>query len=276
METTIFNKKWTSRISSLALPQLGDIASKFSTKVNANGEFRIKKYIGERETSYDSIDELQASLDHSLVFDNITIFVIAGTDHLFFSLSTNKKAQYELHVQIKIDNETTYFETINRFNENIGPYFIKKTQALPNVRDDVKEVFVVHGHDYKARDKVVDFLIKNGLEPVVLDKKANRGRVLLQKLEDHSEVSYAVVLLTPDDIAKERHTKGIERFRARQNVVFELGYFFGMLGRDKVCVLYKGAVEEPSDIKGLIMVKMDAGQPWQDDLERELRELSLI
>jgi predicted nucleotide-binding protein len=58
--------------------------------------------------------------------------------------------------------------------------------------------------------------------------------------------------------------------RGRQNVIFELGFFFGKLGRERVCVLLAGGVEEPSDIAGLVYITIDAGGAWKYQLAREL------
>lgn len=115
------------------------------------------------------------------------------------------------------------------------------------------KVFIVHGHDDVSKLELARLLDKLGLEPIILHEQANRGRTLIEKLEANAlDIGYAFVLLTPDDegtstSSNDRHY----RPRARQNVVLELGFFMGKLGRQRVCCLYKGDVELPSDMHGV-------------------------
>ncbi|MFM0005749.1 nucleotide-binding protein [Paraburkholderia dipogonis] len=131
------------------------------------------------------------------------------------------------------------------------------------------KVFIVHGHDDGARQTVARFLEKLGFEPVILQEQANRGRTIIEKFEEHSDVGFAVVLLTPDD--EGRAKGGGLQPRARQNVVLELGYFIGRLGRHRVCALKSGDLELPSDYQGVLWETMDAGGGWKLSLARELK-----
>jgi predicted nucleotide-binding protein len=87
-------------------------------------------------------------------------------------------------------------------------------------------------------------------------------------------VSFAVVLLTPDDLGGAT-TAPAQVARARQNVIFELGYFVGKLGRGRACLLRKGEVEIPSDLYGVIYKDMDAAEGWKLQLVRELNAAGL-
>lgn len=142
-------------------------------------------------------------------------------------------------------------------------------QALePGEQTISRRVFVVHGHDEGAREAVARFLDKIGFEPIILHEQANQGRTVIEKIEAHAEVGFAVVLLTPDD---EGCVKGGESEpRARQNVLLELGYFLGRLGRNRVCALKRGQVEIPSDFAGVVWENMDASGGWKQALGREL------
>lgn len=121
-----------------------------------------------------------------------------------------------------------------------------------------KKVFVVHGHDDVAKTSLEVFLHEIGLEPVVLHRQADQGLTVIEKFEKHSDVGYAFILLTPDEVAylaSEAPKPEVERkteLRARPNVIFEFGYFVGKLGRSKVCCLYTGGVTLPSDVSGMI------------------------
>lgn len=161
-----------------------------------------------------------------------------------------------------------------------------------------KEVFIVHGHDKQPVEELKAILEEIGLSPIVLHEQPSGSRAMLEKLERYSDVGYAIVILTPDDLGalgsdfeslstriasifkplsddlmlpmeKElqeikkipaqlddfmEETRRIMKYRARQNVVLEFGYFIGRLGRDRVCCLLKGDVETPSDMRGIVYV----------------------
>jgi len=125
------------------------------------------------------------------------------------------------------------------------------------------KIFVVHGHDHALKTEVESFLSDIGLEPIILHKKPDEGQTIIEKFEKHSDVGYAFILLTPDEIAytiKQDKLSDSEREkekRARPNVIFEFGYFVGRLGRNRVCCLYKSNVELPSDLGGLLYKKID-------------------
>jgi predicted nucleotide-binding protein len=133
-------------------------------------------------------------------------------------------------------------------------------------------VFVAHGHDLGAKDELVRFLMALELRPVVLNEEAETGRTIIEKFEDYSDVAYAIILLTPDDVGGTATAADL-RPRARQNVIFELGYFFGKLGRDKVAALCKrddGELELPSDYSSILSIKMDPAGGWKIKLAKEM------
>jgi predicted nucleotide-binding protein len=119
-------------------------------------------------------------------------------------------------------------------------------------------IFVVHGHDHNLKTEVENFLHTLGLEPIILHKKPDEGQTIIEKFEKYSDVGYAFVLLTPDEIAYTIDQVNLldesrkKESRTRQNVIFEFGYFVGKLGRKRVCCLYRKDVSLPSDLNGLI------------------------
>jgi len=141
----------------------------------------------------------------------------------------------------------------------------------PRPAKDLTRVFLVHGHDEAARESVARFLEKLGISPIILHKQANLGKTLIEKLEHYGDVSFAVVLLTPDDEGRAVAVTTPLRLRARQNVVLELGYFVGLLGREHVCALHKEGLELPSDWDGVAWVNIDARGAWRFELARELK-----
>ena len=132
-------------------------------------------------------------------------------------------------------------------------------------------IFVVHGHSDVLRHEVVRVLERaTGREVVVLHEQPNQGQTILEKFESHAASSaYAVVLLTGDDHGAAK-SDDAQRPRGRQNVVFELGFFFGKLGRRRVAVLLEPNVEKPSDIDGLVYISVDPAGAWKYALARDL------
>lgn len=137
------------------------------------------------------------------------------------------------------------------------------------------KVFLVHGHDESARESTARFLEKLGLEPIILHEQPNAGRTIIEKVEKYAEVAFAVVLLTPDDVGGSASDPQALNSRARQNVILELGYFIGRLGRAHVAALLKGDVEKPSDYDGVVYIVMDTGGAWKIQLARERKTAGL-
>ena len=141
-----------------------------------------------------------------------------------------------------------------------------QTQLMPPTSN---KVFIVHGHDDGARETVARFLERLGFHAIILHEQANQGRTVIEKVEANGDVGFAVVLLTPDDQGCVKN--GVLEPRARQNVLLELGYFIGRLGRAKVCALKRGDLEIPSDFAGVVWETMDNGNGWKLALARELK-----
>jgi predicted nucleotide-binding protein len=136
-------------------------------------------------------------------------------------------------------------------------------------------IFLVHGHDKEMLKSVEAYMRRLGLEPIVLGDKANEGLTLIEKFLKHSDVGYAVILLSPDDVGAEKGvtTEALRR-RPRQNAVLELGYFVGRLGRSCVAAVTDATVTDvdyPSDVSGIVSIPFHASHnEWQLLLLREL------
>lgn len=134
-------------------------------------------------------------------------------------------------------------------------------------------IFIVHGHDEGLKETVARFLLRlTGSEPVILHEQSSGSATIIEKLERFTATArYAVVLATGDDIGRSASAQpGDELPRARQNVVFELGYFFAALGRSNVALLYQPGVERPSDTDGIVHIPIDESGGWRVLLTREL------
>lgn len=139
-----------------------------------------------------------------------------------------------------------------------------------------KKVFIVHGHDENLKNNVARLIERLGLEVIILHEQPNRGRTVIEKFTEHSNVAFAVVLLTGDDFGgvppvSEKNSNP----RARQNVIFEFGYFIGKIGRDRVCAIYQEGVELPSDYQGVLYIPYDERRAWEVALSKELRDAGL-
>ncbi|HEV7240915.1 MAG TPA: nucleotide-binding protein [Thermoanaerobaculia bacterium] len=132
-------------------------------------------------------------------------------------------------------------------------------------------IFIVHGHNHESRLETARLLEHLGLHPIILQEQVNAGRTLIEKFEDSATASgFAVILLTPDDRGRPATARRSCQ-RARQNVIFELGYLIAKLGRSRVCALYVPGVELPSDLLGFAHVELDVAGAWKTALAKELQ-----
>lgn len=143
-------------------------------------------------------------------------------------------------------------------------HFTNKAESYSN------RVFIVHGHDHKAVEQAELLLHRCGLVPVILKDAPSGGRTVIEKFEAHSNVGAAIVLLTPDDMGGKDASQLTPR--ARQNVIWEWGYLVRQLGRSKVICIYKGGIEIPSDLNGLVTIHIVGDlHEKTDEIKRELR-----
>lgn len=182
----------------------------------------------------------------------------------------NEKLQ---RLKEKIGNKVEFLERllekVDLLKSNIEePTRIKVTPTSSH--KDNHDIFIVHGHNTAIQISVARTLEKLGLNPIILHEQPNAGRTIIEKFEANSNVGFAIILLTDDDEGKLK-TEIELRSRARQNVVLELGYFIGKLGRDRVLPLHSEGVELPSDIHGLLYVPINKADTWKFALVKELK-----
>ena len=182
------------------------------------------------------------------------------------------------HLKERRDRLISLVERIDLIDEEAGVVSTLaapvSTSLTPSISDNSK-VFLVHGQDEEAKAVVARFIQACGLDPIILHEQPNGGRTIIEKFEKESDVGFAVVLLTPDDVGGLCSGTGLTsddlRFRARQNVILELGYFAGRLGRGRVAALKRGDIELPSDVSGVVWTAMDAAGAWKMSIARELK-----
>jgi len=205
---------------------------------------------------------------------------------------------------ITLHDKPSFHQKSGTETGNVPSEEIKTTQS--------KNIFIVHGRDHKPMKELKTMLKEFGLNPIILHEQPSGSRTIVEKLEKYSGVGYAFVILAPDDIGVSRHLSrrnltimgdqsiieealaskelnikapfswkknfmnlfpSFMKMRARQNVVLEFGYFMGLLGRDKVCCLYKGDIELPSDMHGIVYIAFkESVNEVKDKIIKELTE----
>lgn len=165
------------------------------------------------------------------------------------------------------DITTAVFDRAKQSLSTANGSKIKKPK--PNVMD-LSKIFVVHGRDDVAKLEAARFIEKIGLSAIILHEQASGGTTIIEKIENNTDVGFAMVLYTPCDVGGITGDTN-QKSRARQNVVFEHGYLIAKLGRQNVCALVKGSIEIPTDISGIVYVPMDDHRAWWLAVAKELR-----
>lgn len=209
---------------------------------------------------------------HSEDFKNIRYSLF------MFSSSTPDSAFHQAYVS-GLENADSILRSMI---DEIEEYWEDEDQAaMPSQTNqpiDLTNVFIVHGRDIGTMNTVARFIRDLGLDPVILQEQPNQGLTLVEKVERYAKVGFAVVLFTPDDTGALRDGEEKPKLRARQNVIFELGYLIAKLGRGNVTVLYKGDegdIEIPSDYAGVLYISLDSGDGWKMRLIREMKSAGL-
>jgi predicted nucleotide-binding protein len=175
-----------------------------------------------------------------------------------------------------LKGETHSLKESLEFGDAESPPEVKPRPAVRN-----NDIFIVHGRDDTAKTEVARVIERAGLKAVILHEQPNRGATIIEKFEKHgAAVGFAVVVVTPDDVGGPLAAKPDDfgepssanlRHRARQNVIGEMFWFAGRLGRENVCVLVKGDdIEMPSDVAGIGYTPMDTNGAWKPKLLGEL------
>ncbi len=213
---------------------INENVEKYNTQIKKEGPYNFGNYFGESE-SQKILNEMNSQLNQE-VFSIIELCSIVDAN------STRKQTN-------KIQSEKN--DEKLTINEN---------------------VFIVHGHNNELKQVVARTLIQLKFNPIILHENADCGNTIIEKFEEHaSKASYAIILLSDDDLGKAKQEVEL-KLRARQNVIMELGYFLGKLGRNKVFVLKQGEVEVPSDIIGVVYNNYDGEEGgWRNKLVKNMK-----
>jgi predicted nucleotide-binding protein len=175
----------------------------------------------------------------------------------------------------KLKNKLTNLNQLLAKSDLMKSQVTEKSQTTAAItqEDTVNgnNIFIVHGHNNEIKVNVARTLEKLGLNPIILHEQVNAGKTIIEKFEIHSDVGFAIILMTDDDFGKAKNETDILNPRARQNVILEMGYFIGRLGRERVCPLYMKGVELPSDLYGLLYTEIDSSEHWKIKIAKELK-----
>lgn len=214
------------------------------------GKMLVNRIFGE-DSQY--INSIQSTMFYSLIspssIESDRVIWFSGQESL---LNTFKTMKRELEI----------------FNDNSDEEIDSNQNGSVEMVSNMNKVFLVHGHDEGMKQSVARTVEKLGLEAIILSEQDDEGFTVIEKFEKHAQESiYAIILLSPDDIGYKRNEQENNKFRARQNVILELGYFIGTLSRKSVLALVKddpaGELEIPSDIAGVLYTPFDMNDGWK-------------
>ncbi len=206
------------------------------------------------------------------VFSNGTISEAFATSSLSMAISINPSlGRTTSDFKESFEKEIAYLESL-----------IERIDLIP-VRNDSSNngtnhplnnnIFIVHGQRHEIKSEVARFIERIKLQAIILDEQANEGKTIIEKFEHYSSTCRtAIVILTADDLVV--NDGALEpSYRARQNVILELGYFLSSLKREGVIALYEEKVEIPSDFYGVLYIPLK--DDWKFKVARELKKRGL-
>lgn len=148
-------------------------------------------------------------------------------------------------------------------------------EAVQRVFALAQDVFIVHSHDDVSRETVARLIEHLGLHPVILRDLPANGRAIIDQIEHYARIGFVVALLTQDEVSYPKNQPRQKEYQAQQNVIFELGFFIGELGRSRVCALYQEGVEILADYRGVLHIPMDPAGAWKLKLAQEMKAVGL-
>ena len=174
-----------------------------------------------------------------------------------------------LFLQVHRDVYKDYVTQIVAFLKSYVSRFDVTEETESPSKPDLTKVFIVHGHNGEIKEAVARIIEKQGLEAVILSEQANRGKTIIEKFEANSNVGAAICLFTADDKGRSASNPS-DNDRARQNVVFETGYFIGKLGRENIIIIAGSSVEMPSDLSGVVYTNQS---DWKTEVLKGLKAI---
>ncbi|UFH33355.1 nucleotide-binding protein [Chryseobacterium sp. C-71] len=233
--------------------------------------------VGSDYELWNSTDTFKSLLNDKTFHNEIVIveiiieFILFSKDRIDVKniLESLELAQFSLE-NINRIKEISHVKNSEFPSTQIQDVANKKIYEVKEPNMDKRKIFIVHGHNDTLKLDVARTIEKLNLTPIILHEQVNNGKTIIEKFEKFSDVSFAIILLTADDLGNSKNIEHLNK-RARQNVIFELGYFIGKLGRENVMTLKEEGIETPNDISGVVYTHYDAYGNWKSELVKELK-----
>lgn len=250
-------------------PEVAHLFEHLENEIKDNPVY--EKYIIERERWKDWPGESDSHWTLPNKFDDAKSLIF----HLYKSVAEEGENGYVLPMNLTYTSHGDINDSVRNFNDYFLEYFQTVLQEIVNANPEVETtevqkvkgntVFIVHGHDNEIKTEMQLLLTRAGVNNIVLHEQPDKGRTIIDKLvEESNNSNYAIALLSPDDQVSNGSS------RARQNVILEIGYFIGKLGKQRVRILRKGEIEIPSDLHGVLYENYDSAGAWKIKLCKEL------
>ncbi len=127
-----------------------------------------------------------------------------------------------------------------------------------------KKVIIVGDMNSRNVLELNGLLLEFSYEPIILSEQPSNSRTILEKLSEFSDVGYAMVVI-------ESERKRISLTRPNPNVMLELGYLIGLIGREHVLCLVENDATLPTDLRGIsYIVFKQSVREASDSILREL------
>jgi predicted nucleotide-binding protein len=233
-------------------------------------------YESSRERWKEWEEETDGELDLPNQFEDAKLYVY----DIYKRIAEKGKEGYRLIFEYFPTLNSNINDKVASFNEQLLPYLAEALTDIVNANPEFEAkpnkvngntVFIIHGHDGHLKTEVQLLLHRAGVNNIVLHELADKGRNIVEKLiEETDSANYAIALLSPDDILIDGSK------RARQNVILEIGYFLGKLGKSRVRLLKKGDVEIPSDLNGILYENYDDSGSWKIKICKELQAVGIF
>lgn len=252
----------------------------FLLEIDPNAEFQIDGLNNTRVSGGRNLNVRRKKLSSD--YDKIkeismgcSVIVIENSEYLKYKDTLDYLETFDYIYQLDLDGAEHIYaksDVFDSFPEHLIALEVEE-EIMTLDNNNSKRIFVVHGHDHQLLDDVELMLRRIGLEPVILKNEANAGRTIIEKIEELTDVGFAIVLYTGCDEGRAKNTEALQD-RARQNVIFEHGYLCAKLGRNNVVAINDDGIEIPSDLSGVLYIPRSASD-WKLQLMREMRAAGL-
>ncbi len=208
--------------------------------------------------------------------DEVEVNHLTAKELKNFKISDNYEHNDNKILQKIVTGSVMMINRIADSCEKKAERIIEQRKTIEFIKPYDKKVFIIHGHNEGLLRELNDILVNAfKIEPVILKNKADKGKTVIEKLEDYGRLcAFAFAIVTPDDIVENKEKKA---FQARPNVLYELGWFCGRYGRSKVRILRQHNTTLPSDLDGVVTIDFhDKIEEVYRKLESEMQETGIL